>query len=145
MIKQSQDQIVENIKKDFRIQSHNCSSCCKGKKSHYKELFLQIEKKGSRTWIDGEIMEIKNMQLDRYADIEIVVDKLVVSEGETLDYLTLLLLKRGQTLYVIDEDNNSKFYSKSLVDPDTGISYEEPSPNSFSFNSPYGWCDSVKA
>ena len=152
MIKQSQDQIVENIKKDFENSKVIIAApVVKGRKGHYKELFLQIRKKGfSNVRVDGEIMEIKkNMQLDRYVihDIEIVVDKLVVSEGETsrLSNSVDIAIKSGdKTLYVIDEDNNSKFYSKSLVDPDTGISYEEPSPNSFSFNSPYGWCDSCK-
>ena len=121
----------------------------KGRKGHYKELFLQIRKKGfTNVRVDGEIVEItKNLQLDRYVihDIEIVVDKLVISN----DSLTRLkssidiALKSGdKTMYIIDEKNNATFYSKLLVDPETGVSYEEPSPNSFSFNSPYGWCPS---
>ena len=94
-------------------------------------------------------MKSRNLQLDRYAihDIEIVIDKLTVSKNninrlqESID----LALKSGdKTLYVIDEKNNSTFFSKNLVDPLTGISYEEPSPNSFSFNSPYGWCKNCK-
>ena len=152
MIKQSQDQIIENIKKDFNDSKVIIAApVVKGRKGHYKELFLQIRKKGfSNVRVDGEIMEIKkNMQLDRYVihDIEIVVDKLIISESETsrLSNSVDIAIKSGDnTLYVIDENNNSKFYSKSLVDPDTGISYEEPSPNNFSFNSPYGWCDSCK-
>ena len=152
MIKQSQDQIIENIKKDFKNSKVIITApIVKGRKGHYKELFLQIRKKGfSNVRVDGEVMEItKNMQLDRYVihDIEIVIDKLVVSDSdsERLANSVDIAIKSGdKTLYVIDEDSNSKFYSKSLVDPDTGISYEEPSPNSFSFNSPYGWCESCK-
>ena len=103
-----------------------------GRKGHYKELFVQIRKKGfSNVRVDGEILEIKkNMQLDRYVihDIEIVVDKLLL-DGNNLNRLANsvdIAIKSGDgTLYVIDESDNSKFYSKSLVDPISGISYEE--------------------
>ena len=60
------------------------------------------------------------------------------------DSIDLALKSGDKTLYIVDENNNSTFFSKNLVDPDSGISYEEPSPNSFSFNSPYGWCESCK-
>ena len=152
MIKQSQDQIIENIKKDFFDKKVIIAApIVKGRKGHYKELFIQIRKKGFvNVRVDGEILEIKkNMQLDRYVihDIEIVVDKLFVNE-DNLNRLSNsidIAIKSGdKTLYVIDESNNARFYSKSLVDPISGISYEEPSPNSFSFNSPYGWCSSCK-
>ena len=152
MVRQSLDQVIENIKKDYNnTKVIIAAPVVKGRKGHYKELFVQIRKKGfANVRVDGEIMEIKrNMQLDRYVihDIEIVVDKLTVCEESTerLSNSVDIAIKSGdKTLYVIDEKNNSKFYSKSLVDPDTGISYEEPSPNSFSFNSPYGWCESCK-
>ncbi len=152
MIKQSQDQIIENIKKDFFDKKVIIAApIVKGRKGHYKELFIQIRKKGFvNVRVDGEILDIKkNMQLDRYVihDIEIVVDKLFVNE-DNLNRLSNsidIAIKSGdKTLYVIDESNNARFYSKSLVDPISGISYEEPSPNSFSFNSPYGWCSSCK-
>ncbi len=152
MIKQSQDQIIENIKKDFFDKKVIIAApIVKGRKGHYKELFIQIRKKGFvNVRVDGEILEIKkNMQLDRYVihDIEIVVDKLFVNE-DNLNRLSNsidIAIKSGdKKLYVIDESNNARFYSKSLVDPISGISYEEPSPNSFSFNSPYGWCSSCK-
>ena len=114
-------------------------------------MFVQIRKKGfSNVRVDGKILEIKkNMQLDRYVihDIEIVVDKLLINEDNLnrLSNSVDIAIKSGdKTLYIIDELNNSRFYSKSLVDPISGISYEEPSPNSFSFNSPYGWCSSCK-
>ncbi len=152
MIKQSQDQILKNIKKDFFHKKVIIAApIVKGRKGHYKELFIQIRKKGfANVRVDGEILEIKkNMQLDRYVihDIEIVVDKLFINE-DNLNRLSNsidIAIKSGdKTLYVIDESNNAKFYSKNLVDPISGISYEEPSPNSFSFNSPYGWCPSCK-
>ena len=152
MVRQSLDQVIGNIKKDYNnTKVIIAAPVVKGRKGHYKELFVQIRKKGfANVRVDGEIMEIKrNMQLDRYVihDIEIVVDKLTVCEESTerLSNSVDIAIKSGdKTLYVIDEKNNSRFYSKSLVDPDTGISYEEPSPNSFSFNSPYGWCESCK-
>ena len=150
MIRQSLDQVIENIKKDYKNKKVIIAApVVKGRKGHYKELFVQIRKKGfANVRVDGEILEIKrNMQLDRYVihDIEIVVDKLTIDNENTerLSNSVEIAIKSGdKTLYVIDENNKSRFYSKSLVDPDTGISYEEPSPNSFSFNSPYGWCDS---
>ncbi|MDG2341551.1 MAG: excinuclease ABC subunit UvrA [Cytophagales bacterium] len=152
MVRQSLDQVIESIKKDYKnTKVIIAAPVVKGRKGHYKELFVQIRKKGfTNVRVDGEIMEIKrNMQLDRYVihDIEIVVDKLTVDEDATerLSNSVDIAIKSGdKTLYVIDEKNNSRFYSKSLVDPDTGISYEKPSPNSFSFNSPYGWCESCK-
>jgi len=152
MVRQSLDQVIENIKKDYKNKKVIIAApVVKGRKGHYKELFVQIRKKGfANVRVDGEILEIKrNMQLDRYVihDIEIVVDKLTIDDQNTerLSNSVEIAIKSGdKTLYVIDENNNSRFYSKSLVDPDTGISYEEPSPNSFSFNSPYGWCDSCK-
>jgi len=150
MVRQSVNQILTNIMHDFKDRKVIITApVVKGRKGHYKELFLQIRKKGfTNVRVDGEIVEItKNLQLDRYVihDIEIVVDKLVISN----DSLTRLkssidiALKSGdKTMYIIDEKNNATFYSKLLVDPETGVSYEEPSPNSFSFNSPYGWCPS---
>ncbi len=152
MIRQTQEQILENIKGDFLDSKVIIAApVVKGRKGHYKELFLQIRKKGfSKVRVDGKIIEItKNLQLDRYIihDIEIVVDKLIVKFDDNLRLANSvdIAIKSGDgTLFVIDKDNNSKFYSKSLVDPDNGISYEEPSPNSFSFNSPYGWCESCK-
>ena len=152
MVIQTLDQIVENIIDKFHDKKVVLTApVIKGRKGHYKELFTQIRKKGfTNVRVDGEIFEItKNMQLDRYVihDIEIVIDKLTIS-NENLNRLKEsidLALKSGdKTLYIIDENNNSTFYSKNLVDPVSGISYEEPSPNSFSFNSPYGWCESCK-
>ena len=152
MIRQSLDNIINNVLKDFNEKKVLITSpIIKGRKGHYKELFTQIRKKGFTTVrVDGDLIEItKNLQLDRYVihDIDIVIDKLTINSNnyKRLKGSVDIALKSGdQTMYIIDENNKSTFYSKLLVDPESGISYEEPSPNSFSFNSPYGWCDSCK-
>ena len=150
MVRQSINQILTNVMHDFNERKVIITApVVKGRKGHYKELFLQIRKKGfTNVRVDGKIIEItKNLQLDRYVihDIEIVVDKLVITNHslKRLKSSIDIALKSGdKTMYIIDEKNNATFYSKLLVDPETGVSYEEPSPNSFSFNSPYGWCPS---
>ena len=152
MVRQSLDNIITNVLKDFNEKKVLITSpIIKGRKGHYKELFTQIRKKGFTTVrVDGDVIEItKNLQLDRYVihDIDIVIDKLTISSNnyKRLKGSIDIALKSGdKTMYIIDENNKSTFYSKLLVDPESGISYEEPSPNSFSFNSPYGWCDSCK-
>ena len=108
MIKQSQDQIIENIKKDFKNSKVIITApIVKGRKGHYKELFLQIRKKGfSNVRVDGEVMEItKNMQLDRYVihDIEIVIDKLVISDSdsERLANSVDIAIKSGDKHYTL--------------------------------------------
>ena len=150
MVRQSINQILTNVMHDFNDRKVIITApVVKGRKGHYKELFLQIRKKGfTNVRVDGKIIEItKNLQLDRYVihDIEIVVDKLVITNHslKRLKSSIDIALKSGdKTMYIIDEKNKATFYSKLLVDPETGVSYEEPSPNSFSFNSPYGWCPS---
>ena len=152
MVRQSLDNIINNVLKDFNEKKVLITSpIIKGRKGHYKELFTQIRKKGFTTVrVDGDVIEItKNLQLDRYVihDIDIVIDKLTICSNnyKRLKGSVDIALKSGdKTMYIIDENNKSTFYSKLLVDPESGISYEEPSPNSFSFNSPYGWCDSCK-
>ena len=152
MVIQTMDQIVENVIKKFNNKKVILTApVVKGRKGHYKELFIQIRRKGfANVRVDGEVIEItKNLQLDRYVihDIEIVIDKLTINKENILrltDSIDLALKSGDKTLYIVDENNNSTFFSKNLVDPDSGISYEEPSPNSFSFNSPYGWCESCK-
>ena len=152
MVIQTMDQIVENVIKKFNNKKVILTApVVKGRKGHYKELFIQIRRRGfANVRVDGEVIEItKNLQLDRYVihDIEIVIDKLTINKENILrltDSIDLALKSGDKTLYIVDENNNSTFFSKNLVDPDSGISYEEPSPNSFSFNSPYGWCESCK-
>lgn len=120
----------------------------KGRKGHYKELFENIRKQGfTRVRVDGEIKQLNlNLQLDRYRvhDIEVVIDNILVKENskQRLVNSLRLALKQGKgTLAVFDIENGVvKNYSKQLMCPTTGISYPEPEPNTFSFNSPYGAC-----
>ena len=151
MIKQNKEQIIDSVKKDFLNKTISIlAPVVKSRKGHYKELFQKIRKKGfANVRIDGKIVEItKNLQLDRYSihDIEIVIDKLVIEENNNqrlLNSISIALKSGDGTMYILD-NNNSNFYSKNLVDPSTGLSFDDPSPNSFSFNSPYGWCESCK-
>lgn len=148
MIQQSEDQIVDNILKHFESQKLSIlAPIIKGRKGHYKELFVEIAKKGyTKVRIDGEIQEIKaKLELDRYKihDIEVVIDRLQPSEKDRFRLTESVhkALKEGKgTMLAVNEANEVKFYSKFLTCPTTGISYDEPAPNAFSFNSPYGWC-----
>ena len=128
------------------------SPLVRGRKGHYRELFEQIRKQGyTKVRIDGEIMDIRpGMQIDRYKvhDIEVVIDRLTVTSDrrDRLGNSLQVALKMGNGMIFIQEIDSEKFIalSKHLMDPETGISYEEPSPNSFSFNSPYGACSQCK-
>lgn len=120
----------------------------KGRKGHYRELFEQIRQQGFlKVRIDGEIREIAfGLQLDRYKihDIEVVIDRLLVREidkdriGRTIQ--TAMKQGKGQIMVVVDGSENVRHFSRKLMCPASGISYDEPEPNSFSFNSPYGAC-----
>ncbi len=149
MVKYTHDQTVNLILENFS----NKKTCIlapvvKGRKGHYKELFVQIRKKGFiHARINGKITELSaGMQLDRYKthNIEIVIDKLIVSEKERkrLDSSVETAMKQGQgTIMLLDiETDEIKYYSRHLMCPTTGISYNEPAPHSFSFNSPEGAC-----
>lgn len=124
----------------------------RGRKGHYRELFEQLRKQGYlKVRIDGEIQDLKErMQLDRYKihDIELVVDRLIVQDDAKarLSQSIQKSLQVGKELmFVLDADKNTlSQYSKQLMCADTGLSYEEPSPNTFSFNSPYGACPKCK-
>ncbi len=124
----------------------------KGRKGHYRELFEQIRQQGYlRARIDGEIRELAfGLQLDRYKvhDIEVVIDRLLVRESdrERLTRTIQTSLKQGKgTLMVLDEvTGDARHFSRKLMCPTTGLSYDEPEPNTFSFNSPYGACESCK-
>ena len=124
----------------------------RGRKGHYRELFEQLRKQGYlKVRVDGEITDLKErMQLDRYKihDIELVVDRLLVqAEAQArLGQSIQKALQMGKELmFILDvEKNMITQYSKQLMCSDTGISYEEPSPNMFSFNSPYGACPKCK-
>ena len=119
----------------------------KGRKGHYRELFVRLRKQGfSKVRIDGEIMEIKtNLRLDRYKmhDIDLLIDRLSPGEknaGRLRESVDLALRRGKGSLLVLDESGKTRFFSQHLMCADTGISYEEPAPNFFSFNSPYGAC-----
>jgi excinuclease ABC subunit A len=149
MERMSEDQILKTIFERFEGQPVNIlAPVIKARKGHYRELFEQIRKQGYlKVWIDGAIADVEpKMQLDRYKihDIDIVVDRLVVSEADSKRLYTSIqaALKIAKGIIRIgDKDNNVAYFSKYLMDPVSGISYDEPQPNTFSFNSPYGACD----
>ncbi|RZK83060.1 MAG: excinuclease ABC subunit UvrA [Pedobacter sp.] len=149
MERMSEDQILDNIFKKYNDVAVNIlAPVVKGRKGHYRELFEQIRKQGYvKVRIDGEIQDITaKMQVDRYKihDIEIVVDRLIVDRKDIKrlqDSLqTAMRLGKG-IIKISDKDNNVSHFSRFLMCPTTGISYDEPQPNSFSFNSPYGACE----
>ena len=148
MTKQNLETINSLIKNKYDKKSiYILSPVVIGRKGNYRELFTQIAKMGfTQVRVDGKIVTIsKNMEVDRYSihDIEIIIDKLKVEKSNynRLENSIKLALDNGDhSLYIIDEDNSIQYYSKKLMDPESGISYEDPSPNNFSFNSPYGAC-----
>ncbi|MBB5438059.1 excinuclease ABC subunit A [Pedobacter sp. AK017] len=149
MERMSEDQILENIFDKFGNMPVNIlAPVVKGRKGHYRELFEQIRKQGYvKVRIDGDIQDITpKMQVDRYKihDIEIVVDRLIIDRKDVKrlqDSLqTAMRLGKG-IIKISDKDNNVSHFSRFLMCPTTGISYDEPQPNSFSFNSPYGACE----
>jgi excinuclease ABC subunit A len=148
MIRQSEDQILDAILNNFKGKKLVLlAPLIKGRKGHYRELFQQIRKLGyTKARVDGEIVEITaKMQVDRYKihDIEIVMDRIIADSkdrariGQSINKS----LKEGKgVVMVIEENGKLHHFSKYLMDPKTGLSYDEPAPNSFSFNSPYGAC-----
>lgn len=149
MQRMSEKQIVTQILKDFDGQGVNVlAPVVKGRKGHYRELFEQIRKQGySKVRVDGEILDlVPKLQVDRYKihDIEIVIDRLTVSESDQKRLYTSVLqaMKAAKGIIKIVNRDNTKeqFFSRYLMDAESGISYDEPQPNTFSFNSPYGAC-----
>jgi excinuclease ABC subunit A len=153
MVRQSEDQIIEHILIHFLQEKlYILAPVVKGRKGHYKELFVQIRKMGyTKVRIDGTIEEIVNgMQLDRYKihDIEIVIDRIVVDAEDRYRIAQSVgtALTQGKGVMMIlpleskTKPNEAQFFSKYLMDPISGIAYDEPAPNMFSFNSPYGAC-----
>ena len=149
MERMSEDQILKTIYERFDGQPINIlAPVVKARKGHYRELFEQIRKQGYlKVWIDGAIADVEpKMQVDRYKihDIDIVVDRLQVSDENSKRLYTsiqaALKISKG-IIRIGDKDNNVSYFSKFLMDPVSGISYDEPQPNTFSFNSPYGACE----
>ncbi len=166
MVKYSDDQILELILKEFDSKKINVlSPIIKGRKGHYRELFEQIRKQGfAKVRIDGEIVDLTpKMQVDRYKihDIEIVIDRIEINKTvkQRLSQSLQTAMKQGKgTLMILENEEQSatksgskktsekskmipRFFSRNLMCPTSGISYDEPAPNMFSFNSPYGACN----
>jgi excinuclease ABC subunit A len=148
MIRQTEDQIIEQLFSRFLNKKlYILAPVVKGRKGHYRELFEQIRKMGfSKVRVDNVVMDIvPKMQLDRYKihDIEIVIDRIVADESDRFRITQSLKsgLQHGKGVIMIrEEDGEIHHFSKYLMDPETGLSYDEPAPNLFSFNSPYGAC-----
>lgn len=153
MIKYTEEKIVNLILEKYSGRKiYILSPIVKNRKGHYKELFEQLRKKGYLTVrVDGELREIVfGMKLDRYKNhsIELVIDRLKVSDNDVSrlsDTVKNALKQGGKQLMVYDvEDNSIGYYSQMLMDPVSGISYREPAPHNFSFNSPHGACECCK-
>lgn len=149
MVKYSNEQILNLILKKFNEKKTIIlAPVIKGRKGHYRELFEQIRKKGFiYARIDGEIKElVHNLKLDRYKvhNIEIVVDKLLISKHseKRLKESIQTAMKHGKGIMMLlnSENDDVKYYSRLLMCPTSGLSYNEPAPHSFSFNSPQGAC-----
>lgn len=153
MVKYTDEQILELIlEKYIGKKIYILSPVVRNRKGHYKELFEQIRKKGYlNVRVDGEIKEIiPGMRVDRYKNhnIEILIDKLVVSNKfeDKLQSSVRTAMKQGSGLILIQdvEAGETRYYSRSLMCPTTGLSYSEPAPHNFSFNSPQGACPRCK-
>jgi excinuclease ABC subunit A len=149
MIAYSEEQMKERILADFEQKKIMIlGSLVRGRKGHYRELFEQVRKTGyTKIRVDGEMLELTpGLSVDRYKvhDIEVVVDRIQVTEDKLprINEALQMALKLGHGLLMIQDTDSgvTTTLSKFLMDPVGGISYNEPSPNSFSFNSPYGAC-----
>jgi excinuclease ABC subunit A len=149
MVRYNEQQIVDLILSDYHgTEALVLAPVIKGRKGHYRELFEQIRKQGFlKVRIDGEVREIHHgLQLDRYKihDIEIVIDKVDVKSSSVsrISGSVNLALRHGKDVLMICDESGHKprHFSRLLMCPTSGISYGEPEPNSFSFNSPYGAC-----
>ena len=153
MIKNNDDQIIKLIcEKYLKQRIIILSPIIRSRKGHYRELFENFTKQGfSKVIVDGDIVDIKQgMKLDRYKvhDISLVIDNLFVDDDfESKKVLTesiKIAMKYGnETIFILDSESGSpRYFSRNLMCPDSGISYPKPEPNTFSFNSPKGMCQS---
>lgn len=149
MVKFSEEQIISSIINKFENKKISIlAPLVKGRKGHYRELFEQIRKQGyTKVRLDGELLDIApKMQADRYKihDIEVLVDRIESSKGARFriseSVKSALRIGKGTLVLLDNTTNQIHHYSKFLMDPISGISYDEPQPNTFSFNSPYGAC-----
>lgn len=153
MVKYTEEKIIDLILERYRNRkTYILAPLVRNRKGHYKELFEQVRKKGYLTVrVDGELREITHgMKLDRYKNhsVELVVDKLIVSDKDQkrLQDSVRTAMKQGNGLILIldAESNQIRHYSRTLMDPVTGLSYSDPAPHNFSFNSPQGACPECK-
>ncbi|MBU2996394.1 excinuclease ABC subunit UvrA [Cellulophaga baltica] len=151
MVSYNDEQIRDLIKKDYDQKKINIlAPIIKSRKGHYRELFEQIAKQGFvKVRVDGEVKDItKGMKVDRYKvhDIEIVIDRLKVIDTEDFDKrlaetINTAMYSGENVLMVLEEGEKlARYFSRDLMCPTTGISYPNPEPNTFSFNSPKGMC-----
>ncbi len=147
MVRFSEDQIIDLILKDYEGRRvYLLAPLVRNRKGHYRELFENLRKKGYlNVRIDGEMREILHgLQLDRYKNhsIELVVDKMRVEsiDEQRLRQSVRLAMKQGEGMMIILCDDKLKYYSRTLMDPVSGLSYKDPAPHDFSFNSPMGAC-----
>ncbi len=153
MGKQTEEQILNAILSSFEDQNITMlAPLIRARKGHYRELFEQVRKQGfNKVRIDGEIVDlVPKMQIDRYKihDIELVVDRIKVSHADTERLIrsitSTLKVGKGVMMVVDSTQVEPHYFSRSLMDPLSGIAYDEPAPNMFSFNSPYGACPHCK-
>ena len=158
MVKYTEEKVIEMIQRDYSGRKILIlAPLVRSRKGHYRELFESMRRKGyMRVRVDGEVVEIaRGMKVDRYKNhnIEVVIDRLIPSEptdntkiDERLKKTVQLAMKQGEGLVMIldNESNNVKYFSRRLMCPTTGISYSDPAPNNFSFNSPQGACPRCK-
>ena len=153
MIHYTDNQIIDLIIKEYRDKKILLMApLVNARKGHYKELFETIRKKGFvHVRVDGEVREIvAGMKLDRYKThtIEVVIDRLKVQEEDNdihrLRQSVDSAMTQGNGIMMILEGDKVRFLSRNLMCPDTGLSYPEPAPHTFSFNSPSGWCPCCK-
>ncbi|MBL7812209.1 MAG: excinuclease ABC subunit UvrA [Bacteroidetes bacterium] len=148
MVRFTEEQIIQTLAEKFQGSKITVlAPVVRGRKGHYRELFELVKKRGyNKVRIDGEIAEIKpGLQVDRYKihDIEVVIDRVDANPLSTsrLAESVKTALKMGEGNMLVLEGETAHPYSKFLMDPVSGISYDEPQPNTFSFNSPYGACE----
>ena len=153
MVKYTEEKVIQMILERYASKRiYILAPLVHQRKGHYRELFESMRRKGYLyIRVDGEVMEItRGMKVDRYKNhnIEVVIDKLKVQgkDDQRLKKTVEVAMKQGDgVIMILDKDNDElKSYSKRLMDPVTGISYPEPAPNNFSFNSPEGACPKCK-
>ena len=149
MVRYTEQQILELILKDYEnVPVYILAPLVRNRKGHYRELFENIAKKGYLTVrVDGELREIvRNMKLDRYSNhaIEVVIDKLRIQQKDAKriqsSLQTAMKMGNGMIILMRRSDNQCRYFSRLLMCPVSGISYPDPSPHNFSFNSPHGAC-----